>query len=93
MPVPSFFDGVNSHMAEMTNSLRGEFRKLAPSAPGTRDRSTQEQAAIFKEISRLPEAEMRDFFGDMKARAGHSEMEQAPCEFCSMIAKFGLGVE
>lgn len=80
-------------MAEMTNSLKGEFRKLAPSAPGTRGRSAQEQAAIFKEISRLPEAEMRDFFGDMKARAGHSEMEQAPCEFCSMIAKFGLGVE
>ena len=78
-------------MAEMTNSLKGEFRKLAPTGPGVRERSPQEQAAVFKEISRLPEAEMRDFFGDMKARAGHSEMEQAPCEFCSMIAKFGLG--
>jgi len=87
------FDGVTAHMNEMMTGVRKQINTIAPSAPGQRERSPQEEAAMWRELSKLPEDELRGMTRDLIKRAGHSPYEEQPCELCLTIAKHGLGEE
>jgi hypothetical protein len=80
-------------MTEMMTGMRNEIQKMAPNGLGQRQRSEREKAALFREISKMPEDSIRILTNDMKIRAGHSPNEERPCEVCDMIAKYGLGVK
>ncbi|MFA5936494.1 MAG: hypothetical protein WC822_01305 [Candidatus Paceibacterota bacterium] len=89
----SAIEYANGHMNELMGSLRTEMKKLAPNPSGVRERSNQEQAQLFRSITKLPEGEMKELLADMAARAGHSPYEEKPCEVCDMVATYGLGIK
>lgn len=89
----SALEYANTHMKELTGSVRAEMRKLAPNPTGVRERSNQEQAQIYRSITKLPEGEMKEMIADMAKRAGHSPYEEKLCEVCDMVATHGLGIK
>lgn len=79
-------------MSDMMTGMRNEIQKMAPDGLGQRKRSKQEKAALWRQISMMPEDSIRILTNDMKIRAGHSPNEERPCEVCDMIATHGLKV-
>lgn len=89
----STIEYANAHMKELMGGLRSEMKKMAPNPSGVRERSNQEQAQIYRNITSLPEGEMKELVADMAKRAGHSPYEESPCEVCDMVATHGLGIK
>lgn len=60
---------------------------MQESPVGTRKRTPQERAAIWKQLQGMEKPERQGMMESMAQRAGHQSGEQVPCEMCNFIAE------
>lgn len=77
-------------MTDIRDATRTQLANYQSGPAGTRERSGQEQAALWKKVTSLPDEDMNAMFTAMADRAGHQPGEQQPCELCNFVADHGI---
>lgn len=75
------------HFKELMTATRAELHRMQGSPIGTEPRSPQEEAAMWKKITSLPDQEFQGFMDKAAEKSGHTNDEQEPCDLCRFVLK------
>lgn len=75
------------HFKTLMAATQKELREMQGSPIGTDPRSPQEESALWRKITALPDPEFQGFMDNASMKAGHANDEKEPCSLCRFLIK------
>lgn len=76
---------IGNQFSERASAVLAQAKKMHDGPLGTEPRSVQEQAALWKKITALPDPELDDYMNGLMQKSGHERGEAKPCEGCRFV--------
>lgn len=80
-------NGAATYFQGLREATRKQLKEMQGTPIGTEERSPQEQAALWRKITALPDPEFQGFMDFAALKANHQNDEEKPCELCRFIVK------
>lgn len=80
-------NGTAKHFKELADGAISQALQIQKTPVGTRRKSPQEEAALWKKLRAVPQPEFDNMMNLMATEMGHANDEEKPCAVCSFVAK------
>jgi hypothetical protein len=78
-------NGVAKHFSELADGTMKAMGDIQKTPVGTRERSPQEGASLWRKMRQIPQPEFDNMMNLMAAEVGHTNDEEQPCAVCSFV--------